>query len=322
MAHQSIRSESTPPPFDYVTCNFVVKFQPYDYEIKNQHDLVERFTESLSKVLGYWRLIINGKTKSFERQYIEAWVDFIADVLTLVKIQTTQTPTVRFNPIDVLIESYGIKKFNPGQSDFIITTIGPIYWEFLHLVSILIKDNEDLRTRFAWLMLNFNEFIFCSICSHNYLAKDFWRVVFIPIVRGRDTVTAIYNLHNVVNQSVNHAHFTMKQFEERFSVLAKPLDELTIEHQEKLPESFCDPKLIRQVHRFTSVEPKYENPARRQEFYQHPMATSNKSVNTYSGEVRTDDVIRVSSAPGPAFRTIEPNGPINDTERSGASSGN
>ncbi|QBB28609.1 Ac92-like protein [Homarus gammarus nudivirus] len=87
---------------------------------------------------------------------------------------------------------------------------GPIYWRFLHLTSILCRTKYQ-KDLFATNMLNFNLCIICPECASNFKKKEPFIIMMIMSL-SEDVVTPIYNLHNIVNDSLHRQQYSFEDF--------------------------------------------------------------------------------------------------------------
>uniref|UniRef100_A0AAU8GF13 Sulfhydryl oxidase n=1 Tax=Faxonius propinquus nudivirus TaxID=3139431 RepID=A0AAU8GF13_9VIRU len=79
---------------------------------------------------------------------------------------------------------------------------GSRYWCFLHLISFLVYNNNEMLVTFACLLLNFHLVLLCSVCSENFLNKDPLRVLTMRIIKTQDSISTLYNFHNIVNETL------------------------------------------------------------------------------------------------------------------------
>ncbi len=96
---------------------------------------------------------------------------------------------------------------------------GPIFWEFLHLTSIMCHTKKQMEC-FAYLMMNFNILLPCFICASNYIDKQPTFIANV-IIKDCDPITVMYDLHNTVNVSQNIDVFPYKSFLEKYNIEPK-----------------------------------------------------------------------------------------------------
>lgn len=110
---------------------------------------------------------------------------------------------------------------------------GPIYWDFLHLSSILLQYKlcrmkqytiEKIKPfiDFCVLVINLDKGLICGVCAHNYLrfkteyptALDHLK----KILCSGNFIYAIHLLHNIVNEKLDKKHFTQLDFAKIYTI--------------------------------------------------------------------------------------------------------
>lgn len=119
----------------------------------------------------------------------------------------------------------------PNSKNY-INEWGVAYWRFLHLGSILSTRSDELVDFFAGIVLNFEVMIPCSMCAKHYVEMDPANSLLVPILRSRDPITAIYNLHNRVNRSRNVPNFPFHDFLALYKLNAVDMRSVLVEEND------------------------------------------------------------------------------------------
>jgi hypothetical protein len=106
-----------------------------------------------------------------------------------------------------------------------IQSWGNIYWKFLHYGSILTREQKNVDTlmAFACVLRNLQIIIPCGECGENYKKKNVFEKLALPFVKPNgDPITAIFNLHNLVNAAPRRfgpiMFFSILQFENLYQI--------------------------------------------------------------------------------------------------------
>lgn len=102
--------------------------------------------------------------------------------------------------------------------DYSPTMLGPKYWRFLHLLSIIAENDSFLTERLAVLLTHFDFYLYCGKCQVNYQAKQVLYNFSIPLLVYGKATSCIYNLHNVVNNATGKRTFPIDEFKQKYNL--------------------------------------------------------------------------------------------------------
>ena len=195
----------------------------YTYDI-SLSVLVPQYIEAVSKFLAYMKKLVPKphlkECGSYLTQYQENWITLICDILKSVDHKTINCTELDLKlPYNQLMDALNIPKHYVHENAYYKNIWGPIYWNFLHFTSILCSKNENLRDRFSTNMLNFNLCMICPNCAFNFKNKNPFKLMMIMSI-SNDTITPMFNLHNIVNSALHKPQYPFEQFLKNYNISA------------------------------------------------------------------------------------------------------
>ncbi|QLI62364.1 Ac92 [Dikerogammarus haemobaphes nudivirus] len=208
----------------------------FSYKIHNRSHLETLFIEASSYFLAY-RTNLTPNMSNVAKvgvfiQYSVEWFKFIGKVLALNNASINTNNITFYTTYEQFQKQYKLPAFKLEANDYQLSKWGPKMWNFLHLTSILIKDDEYLTSVFGCLMLNFNLMIFCGLCSENFKKKNPINSILLKIKYSKDPITVMYHFHNVVNASLRKNLYSIYDFMSTYNLTRKYID--TIEYIEDI----------------------------------------------------------------------------------------
>lgn len=172
------------------------------------------------------------------RLLYEIFSDLLGIYPKILDVNFTLYPDLRkhFQLEDIPV--YSVRK---GED---ITTWSHPYWNFLHWTSICvyIKFRNDPRNhpkivdKFGAMLINLDFILLCGSCVENY--KNLNKQKLIGTMRDtHDSITAIYDLHNMVTNNVNPraaGRFSFETFESTYELKRIPSNQKRVEHKPRL----------------------------------------------------------------------------------------
>ncbi|UVT30807.1 ac92-like protein [Penaeus vannamei nudivirus] len=198
---------------------------PTTYKIIDEPALIEEFKIAVCKVYAYItkikpkpQLVTAGK---YLLIYQKELYNFVNNILNKGNRMGEFDNTFEYSraSYDDLMKKLNINtKFEPNDLQYAKNVWGPIYWNFLHLASILCKTDNQKAT-FAYLLMNFNLVLICSECAFNFLDKKPFTLTMMILLSG-DTITSLYNFHNIVNKALHKKQFQYSDFLLKYNIVA------------------------------------------------------------------------------------------------------
>ncbi|UVX94863.1 Ac92-like protein [Callinectes sapidus nudivirus] len=210
-----------------------IKVKTYNYYGFNDKELIREYKRSISKTFAYIKQLVPKKELKqcgqnlLEYQY--HWMLLVEDILKTFK-QELRHESYRevINPnitYENLMKYFNIEATALEQHEYFKNIWGPIYWNFLHLTSMLCRT-EYQKNLFAANMFNFNLCMICSECAFNFKQKKPFLLMMIISITG-DSITPIYTLHNMVNDAIRHKHFEFEDFLKKYKLYTSPEKEFS-----------------------------------------------------------------------------------------------
>lgn len=188
------------------------EFRVCRYKILDERATVQRLRVATAKLL--WYVVHLVPTEKYNTVLSDYKRDLFAMLSVLFKHE-------REIPESTLVEYFKELKLNPDKgcdrfykfaidhfdlpqvSDF-KDWWGHVYWEFLHLCSIMAQDDNEFQIAFSSILINFSLILLCGMCQENYDKLDPIISLTYPILVTGDPITRIYELHNKVNAHKVH----------------------------------------------------------------------------------------------------------------------
>jgi hypothetical protein len=92
---------------------------------------------------------------------------------------------------------------------------GPHLWKFMHYLTLSYPDNPDIQdvNKYHTFFSMIGEYLPCEKCRIHYKGHLQEYPLTQKILSSRDNLTHwLFNLHNIVNQSLNKKELTIKEF--------------------------------------------------------------------------------------------------------------
>ncbi|AII15796.1 Ac92-like protein [Penaeus monodon nudivirus] len=187
------------------------------YKLLNPNETMKSFKISTSRVFAYIKKIIpRPELKIAGRYLLQYQCELYNLVYNVIHNYSVAEPLKDPNAFlttsyDKLMDALNIKeRYTPTDIQFTKDVWGPIYWNFLHLLSILCNKEEQKKT-FAYIMMNFNLVLMCSACAFNFRSKKPFMLTMSMLITG-DVITNLYNFHNLVNKALHKPYFDYSDF--------------------------------------------------------------------------------------------------------------
>lgn len=200
-----------------------VTYDFHEYRITNKRDVVTKFKHVASNFLCYMSKLRPKITLKvcggFLLQYQYNWVRLVENILRENGCSVSHIPESdqrKIIPYDRIVQSLDLPRLEIKYDEYYKNIWGPVYWEFLHLTSILCMTPYQIDL-FSTNMMNFNLCIICDRCAFNYKDKDPFKFTML-ISLSQDPVTAIYNLHNLVNEALHKSQYPFEDFIRKYNL--------------------------------------------------------------------------------------------------------
>lgn len=175
---------------------------------------LKHFSESVNEYQNNWLLL----TANILKHYHHPEVD--------LKEITDSIQKKRYISYELIIQNLNLAPHKLQSVDGYKNIWGPVYWEFLHLTSIICTTTYQ-KSLFSANMLNFNLAMICGECSNNFKAKDPFTLTMIMTLT-QDIITPIFDLHNKVNSALNKPIHKFEEFKERYNINSRHVKIITV----------------------------------------------------------------------------------------------
>ena len=201
----------------------IINVDIYDYKLNDEAYIFHEFKKSAAHVLSYIKKL---KPKpelrscgSFLLQYQHNWILLIENILisighkTNAKITSNSVYTCTY---DGIMTNLNLQPYVLQDDEYYKNVWGPVYWQFLHLTSILCKTQYQ-KDFFSTNMYNFNLCLLCGICAFNFKKKNPFLLMMLISLTG-DSITQIFRLHNMVNSALHKSQYSFEDFQKLFKL--------------------------------------------------------------------------------------------------------
>lgn len=198
-----------------------VSYTTHTYTIINEKELFELYKTYISKFFAYIKKLKPKPTLkrcgSYLLEYQYNWFELIKNILQNQKVNINNNTVNKYTvTYEEMMNVYNLPITDIQDNQYYKNIWGPVYWNFLHLTSIFCKT-EYQKDLFCTNMLNFNLCMICSECAFNFKAKKPFMLMMIMSL-SNDTITPLFNLHNVVNKCINHSEYSFDTFLEKYQL--------------------------------------------------------------------------------------------------------
>lgn len=276
-----------------ILCEFNIDFASYKY-IFNREEHGKVFFNHLYIILRYMNQRYKELIVDFMLDYIVDMIDFLQKVMVSLNLGKELLFDEKRNVVENFADTYGIPLLPIPPKEFVLSIVGPIQWKFLHLTSMVVYGNSNLVDMYKNLLMNYNFLMFCSECIMNYTRKDYFRVIYFPMNQTKDSITPLYNFHNLVNIATFKKLFSFEEFKNLYELKAEPAERVRFIGKINIPlETYKFRRISQFVRNFDDID-----------------STLNKdSIQTFykSKDKKATDIIRTASNSNPATFISSPN---------------